>query len=171
MRKHILVLIALVTIISLPMVARSAQWLIYSNARFGTTADIPAQGFVAQPPSENGDGRAWFSTDGRSEILVFAALAVMVDNLRDYRRDTLGYARDGGVDIVYNAGKKNWFVYSGFLGGDIVYEKVLMTRSCGSLVAHHLFLRYPASQKKAFDSIVTHMSRSLQVQPVADTCN
>jgi len=40
------------------------RWATYSNPRFGTTADYPADLFtVLDPPPENGDGQGFQTTD------------------------------------------------------------------------------------------------------------
>jgi hypothetical protein len=154
---------------SLP--ARAGSWLIYNNARFGTIADVPAYGFTAQPPSENGDGQSWISNDGLGQILIFGDLVVSANTLAAYRQETLGYARDDGVDIVYSIAKNNWFAYSGFLGNEIIYEKVAITSDCDPMIANHIYLRYPASQKKRYDPIVRHMVASLAGKQPAEMCN
>ncbi len=149
----------------------AGAWLTYRNARFGTIANVPASGFLAQPPSQNGDGRVWISSDGLGQILVFGDLVVTVDTMAAYRREILGYARDDGLDVVYSAARRNWFAYSGYLGGDIVYEKVVITPDCAPMIANHLYLRYPISQKKRYDPIVRRMAASLGGNSAAPMCN
>jgi hypothetical protein len=51
--------------------ANAGDWQTYTNTRFGTTTEIPAHGFTAEPASQNGDGQSWTSEDGRGQILVF----------------------------------------------------------------------------------------------------
>ena len=170
--KRNLIRIATLCLVALPIFpALAASWLIYNNARFGTIADVPARGFTAKPPSANGDGQSWVSDDGLGKILVFGDLVVTAGTVAAYRQEVLGYARDDGIDIVYNAAKKNWFVYSGFLGKDIVYEKVVITPGCDPMIANHIYLRYPASQKKRYDPIVRHMASSLTASRSAGMCN
>jgi len=151
--------------------AYAGQWLIYNNARFGTIASIPAHGFSAQPPSDNGDGQTWISDDGLGQILVFGNLVVTADILAGYRQETLGYAHDDGVDIVYNVAKNNWFAYSGFLGPDIIYEKVVVMQGCDPMIANHIYLRYPANQKKHYNPIVKHIASSLEGSLSAAMCD
>ncbi|GEM_PF-1537736 len=151
--------------------AYATPWRIYHNARFGTVADVPAHGFSPEPASQNGDGQTWVSDDGRGQILVFGDLIVTADTVSAYRRETLGYARDDGLDIVYSAAKKNWFAYSGFLGGDIIYEKVVVMTGCNPMIGNHVYFRYPASQKRAYDAIVRHMAATLEGDRNAVMCN
>jgi len=170
-RQHIISFAALAAVVAATLPAHAASWRIYHNARFGTIADVPARGFAAQPRSQNGDGQAWVSDDGRGQILVFGDLIVTSDTVAAYRRETLGYARDDGLDVVYSAAKKNWFVYSGFLDGDIVYEKVVVTTGCDPMIGNHVYFRYPASQKKRYDAIVRHMASHLAGDRSSVMCN
>jgi hypothetical protein len=169
LRNRMMVALAAVIVITAP--AYAASWRIYNNARFGTIADIPARGFTPQPPSANGDGQTWVSDDGRGQILVFGDLIVTADTVSAYRQEILGYARDDGLDIVYSAAKKNWFAYSGFLDGDIVYEKVVVTTGCDPMIGNHVYFRYPASQKRAYDAIVRNMAATLEGDRNADMCD
>lgn len=151
--------------------AHASAWLIYNNARFGTISDVPARGFTALPSAQNGDGQTWISDDGRGQILVFGDLVVTADTVAAYRSEILGYAHDDGLDITYSVAKKNWFAYSGFLGDDIIYEKVIVTTACDPMIGNHIYFKYPASQKKAYDAIVSHMAASLEGSDMAQMCN
>jgi len=164
-------LIGMAVLISASLPAGAADWRQYHNPRYGTVADVPASGFIASPASDNGDGQEWVSADGSGQILVFGDLIVTADTIAAYRRETLGYARDDGVDIVYSAAKKNWFAYSGFLGGDIVYEKVVITSGCDPMIGNHVYFRYPATQKSRYDAIVGHIAASLKGSRNASMCN
>jgi hypothetical protein len=148
--------------------ASAAEWTRYTNARFGASADVPATGFVIQPPPENGDGRRWKSTDGKGEISIYGAFAANADSFAEYRRQELGYARDDGVAITYQSGTSDsWFAYSGTVGGDIVYLKAVRAQPCASLVVNHIYFRYPAEQKARYDAIVAHAAQSLHSEPAA----
>jgi len=52
--------------------AWAESWRSYHNARFGTTADVPA-GWRMEPPPANNGGRIFTSPDGRAELVVAAA--------------------------------------------------------------------------------------------------
>lgn len=149
----------------------ASDWRTYKNTRFGTSADLPAHGFTAQPSSQNGDGQTWISEDGQGQILVFGDLIVTVDTTRGYRQEVLGYALDDGLDIVYNVAKKNWFAYSGFLRDDIIYEKVVVTTGCDPMIGNHVYFRYPANQKSRYDEIVRRAAASLGGSQSTDMCN
>ena len=148
--------------------ASAAEWTHYTNARFGASADVPAD-FVIQPPPENGDGRSWKSVDGKGEISIYGSFAANADSFDEYRRQELGYAQDDGVTVTYQSGKADaWFAYSGTVGGDVVYMKAVRAQPCASLVVNHIYLRYPAEQKARYDAIVAHAAQSLHSEPAAE---
>ena len=148
-------------IMALAVPALAADWIRYSNPRFGATADVPEEGFIANPPPDNGDGQSWASEDGKGEIAVYGSFAAIVETFEAYRNWVIKIKKDGGLDITYDAGGRGWFAYSGFQGDDIVYKKVIRAENCSVLVANHVYLKYPASQKERYDPIVRRMAKSL----------
>lgn len=148
--------------------ALADAWTRYVNPRFGTRADVPAEGFVADPAPQNGGGQSWTSVDGQGRISVYGSFTVVADSFKDYRAFTLDAARDSGVAITYSAAKDTWFAYSGTVGSEIVYEKAVLSRDCNPHVANHIYLRYPAVQRARYDAIVKRMAKSLRGGPGAD---
>ena len=67
--------------------APSQQWRPYTNSRFGTSADVPAD-FKVGPAPTNDDGRSFTSPDGRVTIRVFASYApsTVTDGFEAYER-------------------------------------------------------------------------------------
>ncbi len=159
-----------VTAFFMPMLfvapAFSAQWERYVNSRFGTSAEVPARGFIAEPVPANNDGQIWKSADGRGSIAVYGSYISVVDTFKQYRDFMLDSARSNGLDITYNVGGRSWFVYSGYLGNDIVYAKVVRSRNCSETVVNHIYLQYPKSQKLRYDAIVTRMAKTLTNVPL-----
>ena len=160
-------LIAMFCVLFVAVAAQAGDggWWRYVNPRFGTAADIPVAGFVPDPAPENGDGKAWTSTDGLGHIAVYGSHVAVAEDFTGYREFLLETAQNDGVDITYSAAKAGWFAYSGFKGDDIVYVKVVESDACGALVAHHLSLRYPRDQREAYAPIVKHMAHSLGAAP------
>ena len=148
-------------IMALAVPALAADWVRYSNPRFGATADVPAEGFIANPPPDNGDGQSWVSEDGKGEIAVYGSFVVIAETFEAYRNFLIKSAKDEGLDIIYDVGGRGWFGYSGLQGSDIVYMKVVRAENCSALVANHIYLKYPASQKESYDPIVRRMAKSL----------
>jgi len=55
-----------------PATSAQTRWATYANARFGTTADYPADLFSRRDPEpENGDGVRLHTADGRSTVDCF----------------------------------------------------------------------------------------------------
>lgn len=54
-----------------PAASAQTRWATYANARFGTTADYPADLFSRDPEPENGDGVRLHTADGRSTVDCF----------------------------------------------------------------------------------------------------
>ena len=149
--------------------ALAGDWTRYTNDRFGASAEVPATGFVIEPPPTNGDGRGWKSADGKGEISVYGSFTGDAETFDDYRQQLLGFAADDGVAVTYQAGKADrWFAYSGTVDGDIVYLKAIRAEPCSHLVANHIYFRYPAAQKTRYDPIVAHGARSLTSEPAIE---
>lgn len=143
--------------------ALANEWVEYVNPRFGTSADVPAEGFVPEAPPENGDGSSWTSLDGKGEIAIYGAfIEGIASNFEEYQNFTLDNARNTGVNVRYETEKADWFAYSGSLDDDIVYMKVVVTHDCDTLVGHHIYLKYPTTQRAYYDPIVERMARTLQ---------
>jgi hypothetical protein len=62
--------------------------------------------------------------------------------------------------ITYEREEQTWIVVSGYNGDRIFYRKAML--ACGGQVWHHLAFEYPATQKRAFDDVVTRASYALQ---------
>jgi hypothetical protein len=142
--------------------ALAADWELYANPRFGTSAEVPRQGFTPDPAPENGDGQAWTSTDGKGQIRVFGAFMVVADTFAGYRDFEIGAAREDGLDVTYSAAGKDWFAFSGTQRGDIIYEKAVLSKTCSTPIANHIYLKYPASERARYDPIVKRMATSLR---------
>jgi hypothetical protein len=161
-RRPRLALAWVVAFAGIASAALAQGWTTYVNARFGTVADIPAHGFTADAAAENADGQAWTSVDGLGRISVYGSFMVVADTTAEYRRFSLEAARGEGIEVTYDAGRGNWFAWSGTIAGDIVYMKAVVTQHCGSAVAHHVHLRYPAAQQGIYAPIVKRMSAGLR---------
>jgi hypothetical protein len=61
------------SVIELVALAHAESWRIYSNARFGTTAEVPADWRPGRPP-DNIDGLVFTSPDGQASIAVYGSL-------------------------------------------------------------------------------------------------
>jgi hypothetical protein len=124
----------------------------YREARFGTSAQVPADWRPESIHDQSGaSGHYFFSPDGSSWSAVFG-LPVSAD--------VSVHVAAPEEHVTYSAGGRGWSVRSGFKGDRIFYRKALL--SCGGRVAHLLAFEYPAEQKREHDRLVTVMSRSLR---------
>lgn len=134
----------------------AGSYTIYRNARFGTTISYPGTYFEPDPPPANGDGRTFRSADGSATFYVFAQFDAFMRRQEEMMADD---KLQGGYDrVTYERAGHNWYVLSGFREGDIFYRKVL-TGEPGDLF-RAFEISYPASQKAAFDAVVTYMAQS-----------
>jgi hypothetical protein len=139
--------------------ALAGAWKSYVNERFGAAADVPADYKAGEAP-ENDDGLTFTSPEGDAQILVWGALAtVNQESFADYSKRLVSYDRDDGWTISYSAGKDDWFAFSGSKGDRIFYEKII--QACNGEIANHVRIEYPAMRKVEFDSMVTHVAKSL----------
>ena len=66
--------------------------------------------------------------------------------------------KKGTKDLVYDRSKKDFLVLSGFNGEMIFYTKIALSSDNETICVMHI--SYPRKLKRAFDAIVTRMSRS-----------
>lgn len=142
------------------------KWVRYTNQRFGTSAEFPADLVSPEPPPANGSGQTYVSEDGLIRISIFGSFLVLVENFEAYRQDRLNLADESGIEVTYSAGGKGWFVYSGLKDGEIVYFKSIP--ACGGEAAGHIVLTYPQNRKEFMDPIVERVASSLQSQQGSD---
>jgi len=145
-----------------PTVA-AEKWQRYTNARFGTIAEYPADLFEPEEQPENGDGLAFTSRDGTAEIRVYGSHApsTVTDGFPRYRNWLTKQEVDEGLKVSYRAGGKDWFAVSGEARGRIVYIRVV--GDCPGLsFAHHVRIEYPFSDKALYDPVVSRVAKSLK---------
>ena len=136
--------------------ARAETYRIYSNPRFGATADVPS-GWRSEPPPANGDGLIFDSPDGGASITVSGRL-----NIEDTAQQAMQQALqpNDGETITYLQSGKDWVVVSGINGAKIFYRKSMLV--CRNQIWNDVDLEYPAAQKVAYDALVNHVAGSLR---------
>jgi hypothetical protein len=133
------------------------NWLTYHNDRYGTTIDYPDL-FKAQPPPDSDDGRSFKSADG-ADFSVFASYNALDFDLGKFR-DFIVKNLDPGAVVSFQAHGDNWFVVSGTSGGNIFYERHLLSH--GAQMTEGFVMTYPAQLKQIYDPIVARMSKSFR---------
>lgn len=139
---------------SLP--AAAEKYRSYTNERFGQTADVPAS-WKADPPPTNGDGLRFRSPDGKASLAVSGSLNI-ADTVDEAMRDQSKPL--DGEDVTYRKVGKRDVTLSGHMGDAIFYRKSILV--CRDQVWNSIHLEYPASDKKAYDAMVTHIAKSLR---------
>jgi hypothetical protein len=129
-------------------------WQTYSD-REGTHDDIPARLFVVRTgPSDKGVGEQWNTNDGRARLSIYVLRNVDGLTPASYLRR---YLTDAPSEIDYKRVTRAFFAVSK-IGGDRVFY-----RRCNFAEAIHCIeLAYPKREKRAWDAIVTRISRSLR---------
>ena len=95
------------------------RWATYSNARFGTTADYPADLFTHRdPPPENGDGVRMYTADKRAALTIYGGYNVENDTPASYFERLVDKS-----GLTYKRVTKTYYVASGVRGANIFYER------------------------------------------------
>lgn len=149
-KKTTIMLVAIVAVASLVGLGRAEGVQRYCNPRFGFCVDYPL-GLVMEPEPTNGDGRRLH--DSKGLVMIVSGINNVTD---DSLESEMQSQRNDFDQVSYQAIGKNWFVLSGKKGDDILYRKTYI----GAGTMHHLSLEYPFSLKRAYDPIVSRISRS-----------
>ncbi len=138
-----------------------ADWFTYENARFNFSFRYPSPPFFAGPAPVNGDGRSFFTQDGRAEISVWGAHNVTGETPRSalaaFREDlapdeSLTYARHG----------KRWLVVSGYTGNNIYYQRT--EYACRGRKQVSFRIEYPIVERDRYDPLIATLAKGLKVR-------
>lgn len=151
MRNPFIPLIGIFMALSGPAIA--SDWQHYENGRFLFEIDVP-DGFVAQPPPDNGDGQKWTTPDGYAELTAYGSLGTGFEQEKAAARSD--------PDSNYFASGKAWFVTSGLRGRTIFYARSI--RGCDDAVITFRF-EYPALRKISYDGLIRRIGKSLRSLP------
>jgi hypothetical protein len=145
-----------VLVASMNIAEAAPSWRRYANDRFAVSADVPAD-WREQPPPENDDGRIFLSPDGKAQLIVNGGF-VMEETLAK-ALDALATPREG-ERVAYAKRGASAMILSGSSGDNIFYRRTILT--CSGQVWNNVEFTYPASEKQAFDRLVTHVAQSLR---------
>ena len=137
-------LIALATLVLFAAPAIADDWKTYENPRYGFTVQVPASGWKALPPPDNGDGQTWRSDNDRSTILVWGS-----NIIDDFKTDVAGQiaadkekgwtiTADTGWNMDLKEGPEGWHVYSASVDGRMIQQKGIL--ACGGRIAVYVRL-------------------------------
>jgi hypothetical protein len=151
------VLLALLALFAAPVASAVAEeWGHYVNERFGVEADVPP-GFAPGQPPVNGDGLG-FSTP-TAELRIYGSFLVDTDFEGQVKKE-IGWRRDDGWAVSYEAVTPGWASYSGKRGNRIFYVRAI--RMCGGDIIGEFDFEYPASDVVKYDPVVERLVRSLR---------
>jgi hypothetical protein len=134
-------------------------WQTFSVPEFGTTVQYPAGIFsVAEGKAERGVGRRFRSPDGRSLLAVYSRPNEAGDTPVSYLRKNLKKSRSS---LTYERVTRSFFAIATRQEGSIFYSRCNFSFDRKAAI-HCIDLVYPRPEKRAWDSIVTRISRSLR---------
>jgi hypothetical protein len=156
MRAAVVPVVVVLAVLCRP--AASEEWTTFVEPNFGTRLEVPTETFsVHEGPSYRGIGEQYTTEDGRAALAVYSQQNKHHDTPRTYlQRNNLVPPRM--MDYVRVTG--SFFAISAAKEGMIFYSRCNF--SSRSSTIHCFDLKYPASEKRAWDAIVTRISRSLE---------
>jgi hypothetical protein len=143
------------------MHARQAalDWQTFLVPEFGTTVDYPASIFsVPDGKAEKGFGQRFNSADGRAVLTVYTRENEAGDTPASYLKNNL---RTGRSALDYERVTRTFFAISSVRRGLIFYSRCNFSADAGGAI-HCFDLVYPQEEKRAWDAVVTRISRSLR---------
>ena len=133
------------------------QWSVLAET--GTAVDYPANIFsVEAGPAPRGTGRRLQSDDGRAEFMLYVSPNEDHDSPDSYVRKYLAVPK---AKLDYTRITGRFFVVSGIQEGRVFYSRCNYPRGSSGPM-HCIYLLYPEAETRAWDAIVTRISRSLR---------
>lgn len=150
--NSILMRAALFLILSTFTVVQAQADSKYRNVRYGFSFP-EAKGMKSDRLPDNGDGIKLKNGKGFS-ITAYGSNNVLTATLMDEAN-----SHSSTMDkVTYRAKGKNWYVVSGLKGSQVIYIKGFV--GVGS--TNTLMLEYPKKDEKAYDLLVTKLSRGFR---------
>jgi hypothetical protein len=138
--------------------AASAEWTTFVEPKFGTTLQIPSEVFsVHQGKSYRGIGEQYTTKDRRAALAVYSQENSRKETPRTYLKRNNSVPRRM---IEYVRVTPSFFAISTAMKGTIFYSRCNFSPRTSAI--HCFDLKYPASEKQAWDDIVTRISLSLE---------
>ena len=135
------------------------DWQTFQVPEFGTTVEYPASIFsVPDGKAEKGLGQRFNSADGRAVLTIYTRENAAGDTPASYLRNNL---RTGRNVLDYERVTRNFFAISSERRGLIFYSRCNFSTEAGGAI-HCFDLVYPQEEKRAWDPVVTRISRSLR---------
>jgi hypothetical protein len=139
--------------------AGAQEWTTFVEPQLGTHVQLPSEVFaVHEGPAPRGIGEQYKTPDGRAVLAVYSQPNVRHETPRTYLKRNYRVPR---ATIDYVRVTLSFFAVSAENKGSIYYSRCNFSRESGGTI-HCFDLKYPAQEKRAWDDIVTRISRSLE---------
>ncbi len=135
------------------------DWQTFMIPDFGTQVEYPAGLFeVFDGESEKGIGERWMTADGRAFLTIYSRANEAADTPASYLKNNLRVAR---AALEYERVTRSFFAISSTREGLVYYSRCNFSADAGGAL-HCFNLVYPQREERAWDAIVTRISRSLR---------
>ena len=135
------------------------DWRTLAVPNLGTRVQYPAGIFsVSDGKAETGFGQRFHSADGRSLLTIYTRENADGDTPANYLRKNLRMALTA---LDYERITPSFFAISAERDGLIFYSRCNFSSDVGGAI-HCFDLVYPSAEERAWNAIVTRISRSLQ---------
>lgn len=129
----------------------NAEWVRYSDPRFGTSTLYPADILSERTATET--GAIFTGASASLEISAAHRGIYSIDELRRLIGETPGYD-----SVTYSPEGTRWLVVSGYRGSEIFYEKYFVKDG----IVEGFALEYPAAARDVFDPVVETVEDSFR---------
>lgn len=152
--------LAAIVLVWLGQPAASQDWTVFFEPTLGTTLELPEGVFTTHKgiTSSRGVGTQYTTSDGRAVLAVYSQRNSQRDTPAAYLRQNYRVPPEA---IDYRRVTRSFFAVSAVNGGMIYYSRCNFSRRSGGAI-HCFDLKYPEREKRAWDDIVTRISRSLR---------
>ncbi|MBC8035709.1 MAG: hypothetical protein H7X89_00610 [Rhizobiales bacterium] len=142
-----------------PTAARAESWAVYQDGlhecRLEYASDVFTQDSLDEEKFQRFSGpnkQTYFRVKGLPNQEKWSPAQIRAEYIKSR----------GAADVVYERTKRDFLVLSGFRGDNIFYTKVAL--SSDNEIICVLDISYPRKAKRAFDAVVTRMSRSFAAE-------
>ena len=133
------------------------QWATFHDARFGTTADYPADVFTLRAWRPFGDsGQIFRTADGSAQLIIYGKPNFEEDSPSFYVEKHFNTP-----DVIDRRTKWPSFIVSRLRNGEIFYYRCNFKIIINGIL-DCMEMRYPAKDKAKWEPIVTRISNSLR---------
>ncbi len=134
------------------------QWSRYLDPKSGTAVDYPTSVFsVEDGAPEIGWGKRLRTQDARAQLSIYALSNEEGYTPRSYLQDKLKFSQR---DLEYARVTGRFFAISGVRDERVYYSRCNFSPKPNDAI-HCIYMEYPEVETKAWDDIVTRISRSL----------